>query len=597
MLRDSTVPLPLLVAHADWSSNPEKRWLARAMLENGRYTVHAPMLVGEPSTLLRRLRTAAGGVGTVLVGFDFPIGVPTAYAKRASVESFLALLSELGQGKWSDFYEIAERPDHISLHRPFYPRDPRPKGSKKRSQLLEGLGVGSMNELLRRCDRAHDERGAAASMFWLIGGNQVGRAAIAGWSEVLAPALRSADLDVAVWPFNGDLSELLRSERVVVVETYPREFYQHLGIKFSTPQAGQRTGKRVQIERQENAPALFAWANANEADLSPGMRAAIRDGFGSLADGEDRFDAAVGLFGMLNVVLGRRPSGEPMDATVRMVEGWMFGQLANPNDRSSSTEPSTRKDVVTAAASPAEYDNLSDLYDLEYSHSYDVPFWLALAEREGNSIVEWGAGTGRIAIPLAEAGFGVTAVELSERMVEEGRKKSDKVEWIHGDMRSAKLGRRYNLAVCAFNSFLCLLNLDGALAFLRNAREHLEPGGLFGLEVSAFSPEELAEEPGGPELRHDFTRELPDGRLDRFSVSRYDPASQLLRMRLFYELYGASGELKERRAHDLTIRVVGRAELELMLRLAGFEVEAVHGGFAGEPFAAGSDHLVVLARK
>ncbi len=244
-----------------------------------------------------------------------------------------------------------------------------------------------------------------------------------------------------------------------------------------------------------------------------------------------------------------------------------------------------------------EYDPLADLYDLEYSHDYDVPFWLALAEREGGPIVEWGAGTGRLAVPLAGAGFEVTGVELSERMVEEGRKKGGTVEWVRGDMRTAKLGRRYALAICAFNSFLCLLSVDDALAFLRNAREHLKPGGLLGIEVSAFSPSELVEEPGGPELRHDFTRELPDDKLDRFSVSRYDAVSQLLRMRLFYELYGASGELRDRRAHDLAIRVVGRDELELMIRLAGFEVEAVYGGFEGEPFAAGSDHLIVLARK
>ncbi len=244
-----------------------------------------------------------------------------------------------------------------------------------------------------------------------------------------------------------------------------------------------------------------------------------------------------------------------------------------------------------------EYDPLADLYDLEYSHDYDVPFWLSLAEREGDPIVEWGAGTGRLAIPLAEAGFEVTGVELSERMAEKGRKKGGTVEWVRGDMRTAKLRRRYRLAVCAFNSFLCLLGVDDALGFLRNAQEHLEPGGLLGIEVSAFSPEELAEEPGGPELHHDFTRELPDGRLDRFSVSRYDAASQLLRMRLFYELYGASGEPKDRQAHELSIRVVGRAELELMLRLAGFEVEAVYGGFEGEPFSSESDHLVVLARR
>ena len=214
--------------------------------------------------------------------------------------------------------------------------------------------------------------------------------------------------------------------------------------------------------------------------------------------------------------------------------------------------------------------------------------------------MEWGAGTGRLAVPLVEASFDVTGVELSERMVERGREKSEVVRWVKGDMRSARLGRRFALAVCAFNSFLCLSSVDDALAFLRNAREHLEPGGLLGIEVSAFSPEELVDPPGGPRLQHDFTRELPevpDGRLERFSFSRYDAATQLFSMRLFYELYGASGELEERRAHDLTIRVTGREELKLLLRLAGFEVETVYGGFEGEPFEAESDQLIVLARR
>ena len=245
----------------------------------------------------------------------------------------------------------------------------------------------------------------------------------------------------------------------------------------------------------------------------------------------------------------------------------------------------------------AEYDTLSDLYDLEYDHDYDLPFWLALAGREEGPVIEWGTGTGRLAVPLAEAGFEVTAVEVSESMMEKGREKSDAVEWVHGDMRDATLGRRYGLAVCAFNSFLCLLSVDDALSFLRNAREHLAPGGLLGIEVSAFAPEELCDSPGGAALRHDFSRELPRGMLERFSVSRYDAASQLLRMHLFYELYDAAGSLQNRRAHGLTIRIVGCGELELMLRLAEFEVEAVYGGFDGEPFAAGSDHLIVLARR
>lgn len=242
-----------------------------------------------------------------------------------------------------------------------------------------------------------------------------------------------------------------------------------------------------------------------------------------------------------------------------------------------------------------EYESIADLYDLEYVHDYDVSFWLSLARREGSPVVEWGAGTGRIAIPLAEKGFDVTAVEVSQRMVEHGRSKSEAVEWVRGDMRSANLGGRYRLAVCAFNSFLCLRSVDEALAFLRNAREHLAPGGLIGIEVSAFTPEELVEDPGGPKRQHDFTRETPGGKLERFSLSRYDAASQLLEMRLFYELYAESG-LESRREHDLTIRVTNRDELILMLLLAGFEVETIYGGFEGEFFTSGRDHLIVLAR-
>jgi SAM-dependent methyltransferase len=244
-----------------------------------------------------------------------------------------------------------------------------------------------------------------------------------------------------------------------------------------------------------------------------------------------------------------------------------------------------------------EYDPLSDLYDLEYTHDYDISFWLSIAEREAGPIVEWGAGTGRISIPLAAAGHDVTAVEISGRMVERGEEKSESVGWIVGDMRSVDPGRRYGLSVCVFNSFLCLDSVDDALAFLRNAHEHLVPGGLLGIEVSAFSPEELVDPPGGTGQRHDFTRELANGRLDRFSVSHYDASSQLMEMRLFYERYGASGALESRRAHDLTIRVVGLSELDLMMRLTGFEVEAVYGGFEGEPFSSTSDNLIVLARK
>jgi hypothetical protein len=324
----ATTVLPTLVVHADWGSSPHKRWMARARRrKDGGYTAHAPEPVGAPGTLLRRLCADAGPCGCILVGFDFPIGVPARYAERAGVQDFVALLPQLGQGDWSEFYTVAERPEEISLRRPFYPQRSGQKEHTRLAHLLSGLGLAATDGVRRRCDGARIGRRAASPLFWTVGGQQVGKAAISGWKEILGPALRSGEIDVAVWPFSGELTALFRRERIVIAESYPAEFYTHLGVTFAR-KAGQRSGKRVQSDRAANAGVLLGWARAAHVKLVPAMLSEIRDGFGSSADGEDRFDAAVGLLGMLNVVLGRRPAGEPENDEVRRIEGWILGQLA-----------------------------------------------------------------------------------------------------------------------------------------------------------------------------------------------------------------------------------------------------------------------------
>jgi hypothetical protein len=333
---------PTLVVHADWGSAPNKRWMARATLAgDGCYAAHAPEPVGEPGTLIRRLLADAGPSGCILLGFDFPIGLPARYASQVGVHYFLDLLPELGQGKWTDFYAVAERPDQISLSRPFYPLRSGLKGQTRLRHLLDGLGLESADDLRRQCERARPGRRAACPLFWTVGGQQVGKAAICGWKEVLGPALRSG-ADVAIWPFAGSLDKLYRPGRVVIAETYPAEFYTHLGmsLKRAAPVARPkdkveaqsrlplRSGKRVQRDRVANAPVLLAWAKQARVRLSSTLRTEIREGFGASGDGEDHFDAAVGLMGMLNVVLERRPPGDPGDERIRKIEGWILGQAA-----------------------------------------------------------------------------------------------------------------------------------------------------------------------------------------------------------------------------------------------------------------------------
>lgn len=307
--------LPVLVAHADWSTNPKKRWIATGSLSGTSYRLSAPQRVGDVPSLLRRLNEQAGG-GTLVVGFDFPIGLPSFFAERVRASRFLDILPVLGSGDWTMFYDVAVFPAEISFHRPFYPY--RSMGALQ-AHLKSALGVPSIRDLLRLCERRTLNRGDACALFWTLGAKQVGRAAIIGWRDMIAPALLDSSLDVAVWPFDGSLDKLLRDRKCIVAETYPAEACLHLGM---TP-PGQGWSKQDQSERKAQGHHLLSWAMSRGIFVEDILEHQIRIGF---ADGEDAFDAVLGLMSMIEVLLGYRSDGAPPSAVVRDIEGWIFGQ-------------------------------------------------------------------------------------------------------------------------------------------------------------------------------------------------------------------------------------------------------------------------------
>lgn len=314
---------PTLLAHADWGSQPDKRWLARATRQpGGTYLAHQPEPVGRAERLPARLLAAAGPEGSVLLGVDLPLGLPIRYACQVGIDDFLRWLPQLGHGPWADFYHVAETPAQIGLHRPFYPQRP---GGTRQQHLLDALNVRTIDDLRRRCDRARPGRRAAAPLFWTMGGQQVGKAALHGWRTLLIPALQDPAIDLVIWPFSGPLFDLIRPQRIIAAETYPAECYAHLGVTFPR-RPGRRSGKRVQADRAANGPILLAWAGRVGLALTPALQAQLESGFGQGPGGEDPFDATIGLFGVVNVILGHRSPGVPNEPIIRQVEGWILGQ-------------------------------------------------------------------------------------------------------------------------------------------------------------------------------------------------------------------------------------------------------------------------------
>lgn len=329
--------LPQLIFHYDWSINPKKRAVARAELSGETYLIYPPELVDQG---LSGLLLPEKPNQTTFIGFDVPFGLPHAYTEQIGCENFLDLLPMLGRGEWADFFNPAMTEDEISRHRPFYPQRP---GGSRRNHLVEALGVEHFDQLRRECDRATPYRSAAAALFWTMGAQQVGKAAISVWRDVLQPALAEPGQQIGVWPFDGELgnnkknaegnknnqrltgaspnteylAQLLNTYAIVIAEVYPGEMIHHIGIQVRS--------KRDQAERAKAADTALAWVEQHGWRLTPAAERALRDGFGSAADGEDRFDAFVGMLGMLGVLAGTIPEGGPAAERVRRVEGGILG--------------------------------------------------------------------------------------------------------------------------------------------------------------------------------------------------------------------------------------------------------------------------------
>lgn len=305
----------MITAHADWSLDPRKRWVSIARRQGKRWQAKAPRLVGDPATLAAQL-IAEGGPAAL--GLDLPLGVPRGFAETRPEQGFPAFLAGLAEN--TEFFGVSPTLETVSPARPFYPA----RGIKGMTRLAHAtaLGLPDAAGLSRLCDRATVERPAGAPVFWTLGANQSGKAAISAWRDWLAPAL-AAGAPFRLWPFAGALHDLLRPGQLSIAEVYPAEALRHLGLKLPG-------SKRAEAPRRALAPTLRDAMAALQVTPDAALTEMIQTGFGTDAAGEDRFDSLIGLLGLIGVVDGKRPDFIPPDPMIRTWEGWVLGQTALP---------------------------------------------------------------------------------------------------------------------------------------------------------------------------------------------------------------------------------------------------------------------------
>ena len=226
------------------------------------------------------------------------------------------------------------------------------------------------------------------------------------------------------------------------------------------------------------------------------------------------------------------------------------------------------------------YDRIAPFYDpWSRSVTEDVGFYVGHALASGGPVVELAVGTGRIAVPIAEAGISVIGVDTSPEMLAVARTAAEAagvgqlLDLRAGDLREPPVPERVPLVICPFRSLLHMVAEEEKLRALRAARSLLEPGGRFVFDVFAPSREDIAETNG---------RWLERER-GIFERADWDQGSRTLSLSV------RSGELTT----TFDLHWLSAPEWLRLLVEAGLDVLALYGWFDLRPFEDDEDMIFV----
>lgn len=250
-------------------------------------------------------------------------------------------------------------------------------------------------------------------------------------------------------------------------------------------------------------------------------------------------------------------------------------------------------------------DALARLYDLDVSEDPgDVDLYLALAGRTGGPVLELGVGSGRIAVPLADAGLQVVGVDADEAMLRRARTRAaaagveSRVELVLGDVRTCvhAAAGTFSLAVLGLNSLFLLGDRRDQGAAVRTLAAHLAPGGLAVVDVWLPDADDLARFDG--RLIREWVRSDPGSgeTVTKTGSAVHDAATGVVRLTTVFE-QGTEGTPPRRWVREDRLRLVTADALVGYVEAAGLEVETMAGDYDLEPLGGGSERAVVIARK
>ncbi len=249
------------------------------------------------------------------------------------------------------------------------------------------------------------------------------------------------------------------------------------------------------------------------------------------------------------------------------------------------------------------FDPFVRYYDLDYgAFDDDVVFYREMARLYGGPVLEAMCGTGRVAVPLAQAGLTVTGVDVSAAMIERAEAAAQaagvaaRTTFVQADLRTLALEAQFGFAFVAINSLMHLETTADQLAALRALHALLRPGGGLALDLFNPDPAALAEVSGSWVLDKTFTVPTSGHLVQKFVARTVDVAQQHIDVTFCYDEIDAAGQV-QRLVLPFGMRWIYRYELEHILARTGFVLESVYGSYDLDDYTSASERLLVVARR
>jgi SAM-dependent methyltransferase len=256
-----------------------------------------------------------------------------------------------------------------------------------------------------------------------------------------------------------------------------------------------------------------------------------------------------------------------------------------------------------------EYGFVAEFYDhvVPYRERKDVPFFVEAAKESGEPILEIGCGTGRILIPIAQAGIKIVGLDVSpgmlrvcrERLLHEPEEVQSNVRLVQADMQDFELSEMFTLVTIPFRPFQHLTTVEEQCACLECIHRHLVKGGKLILDLFNPSLNMLVE----TIVRQEFGEEpeiiMPDGRriIRRYKFVSKDLFNQINHIEMIYYVTHPDGR-EERLVHAFPMRYLFRFEAEHLLERCGFQVEHLYADYDKNPYGSKyPGELIFVAKK